>query len=87
MTLLQRLASRGQEITDFDTLEIWGIKIFRQGRHTIHEQCEPEDATYWTVFGHLRRGGLDDFKDFRTEAQAEKFGDRLLKRYPHLTKF
>jgi hypothetical protein len=87
MTLLQKLASRGQKITDFDTLDISGIKIFRQGRKTFHEQCEPDEADYWSVFGHLRRGGLDDFRDFRTQAQAEKYHHQLLKRYPHLRKF
>lgn len=68
MTLLQKLASRGEKITDFDTLEISAIKIFWQGRKTIHEQCEPDEANYWTVFGHFRRGGLDDIRDFRTQA-------------------
>ena len=72
---------------DFNTLEISGIKIFRQGRNTIHERCKPNEANYWTVFGHLRRGGVDDFQDFRTQAQAEKYHDRLLKRYPHFSKF
>lgn len=87
MTLLEKLASRGQKITDFDTLELWGIKIFRVGRKTIHEQWERDGANYWTVFGHLRRGGLDDFQDFRTQARAERYQDRLLKRYTHLSKF
>jgi len=87
VTLLQKLASRAQKITDFNTLEVSGIKIFRQGRDTIHERCKPNEANYWTVFGHLRRGGVDDFQDFRTQAQAEKYHDRLLKRYPHFSKF
>jgi hypothetical protein len=87
MTLLQKLASRGQKITDFDTLEISGIKIFRQGRKILHERCEPSEADYWTVFGHLRRGGVEDFQDFRTQAQAEKYHDRLLMLYPHFSKF
>ena len=87
MTLLQKLANRDQKIADFDTLEISGMKIFRQGRKIFHERCEPGEANYWTVFGHLRGGGVDDFQDFRTQAQAEKYHDRLRKLYPHFSKF
>lgn len=33
-------------------------------------QCEPEEAHYWTLYGHLNIGGLEAIGDFETEAQA-----------------
>jgi hypothetical protein len=50
----------------------------------IVEQCEPDQAHFWCVFGHLRTGGVDAFEDFATEAEAIAFLDRLIAAYPHL---
>jgi hypothetical protein len=46
------------------------------------EPCAPEDAHFWTVYGHYRTGGVDAFEDFKTEAIA--FHNRLIATYPHL---
>jgi hypothetical protein len=75
-----------QNIRDFDALEIHpcvGVGTDSLD-NLIVEQCEPEDAHFWSVFGHLRTGGTDDFEDFATEAEAIAFHDRLLAAYPHL---
>jgi hypothetical protein len=36
------------------------------------------------VYGHFRAGGVDDFEDFATEAEAVAFHDRLIAAWPHL---
>lgn len=75
-----------QNIREFDALEIHPCMVIGNDGmdDPIVEQCEPEDAHFWCVFGHLRSGGLDDFEDFATEAEAIAFHDRLVAVYPHL---
>ncbi|MCB1094686.1 MAG: hypothetical protein KDN22_03810 [Verrucomicrobiae bacterium] len=51
------------------------------------EQCKPEEADLWSVFGHLVEGGLECFGDFPTEAEATSFALLVLNAYPHLNKF
>jgi hypothetical protein len=75
-----------QNIRSFDALEIHPCAIVASdgdGMEVV-EQCEPEYAHFWTVFGHYRTGGVDDFEDFATEAEAVAFHDRLIATYPHL---
>ena len=73
-------------IGDFDALEIHPCIVIGKDslNKEIVEQCEPEDAHFWTVYGHLRTGGVDAFEDFATEAEAVAFRDRLIADYPHL---
>jgi len=76
-----------QNIRDFDALEIHPCIVIGNDNldSQIVEQCEPDDAHFWCIFGHLRTGGLDDFEGFATEAEAIAFCDRLTVAYPHLT--
>ena len=75
-----------RDIRDFDALEIHPCAVIGNDNtdNLIVEQCAPEDAQFWCVFGHLRSGGLDDFEDFATEAEAIAFHDRVIAAYPHL---
>lgn len=75
-----------QNIRDFDALEIHPCAVIGYGEDgtEIVEPCEPKDAAFWTVYGHLRTGGVDAFEDFATEAKALAFHDRLIAAYPHL---
>jgi len=75
-----------QHIRDFDALEIQPCVVVGHGslNSEIVEPCEPEDAHFWTVYGHFRTGGVDAFEDFATKAEALAFHDRLLTLYPHL---
>ena len=75
-----------QNIRDFDALEIHPCAVIRHDSmaNEIVEQCAPEDAHFWTVYGHLRSGGVDAFEDFATEAEALAFHDRVIAAYPHL---
>jgi hypothetical protein len=75
-----------QNIRDFDALEIHPCAVIGNDSldNPIVEQCEPEDARFWSFFGHLRTGGMEDFEDFATEAEAIAFRDQLIATYPHL---
>lgn len=73
-------------IWEFDGLEIHPCAVVGFGgmHDEIVEICHPEEADFWTVFGHYRRGGIDDFRDFGTEAEAQAFHDELISVFPHL---
>jgi hypothetical protein len=75
-----------RNIRDFDAIEIHPCTVIGNDsmENAIVEQCEPEDAHFWCVFGHLRTGGLDDFEDFASEAEAITFHERLIAAYPRL---
>lgn len=85
-----------RDIKLYDGLEIHPVAdSFDEGRHpprptcagpdnTWFEQCEPEEAKAWSVFGHLIAGGVECFEDFDTEAKALRFAQKLLDAYPHL---
>ena len=46
----------------------------------------PEEAAFWTVYGHYKTGGVDAFEDFPAEGEALAFHDRLIVAYPHLSR-
>jgi hypothetical protein len=48
------------------------------------EQCTPEEADFWSVYGHLREGGVLCLEDFTTEAEARAFAETLLSAWPWL---
>ncbi len=68
------------DIRAYDGLEIQpchtvGFCRRRQGdRRTV----EPEQAQFWTVYGHCREGGVNAFEDFPDPAAARAFAGRLL---------
>jgi hypothetical protein len=74
------------QICEFDALEIHPCVIVARDSlgADILAPCDPEEAAVWTVYGHYRTGGTDDFADFRTEAEALVFHDRLIALFPHL---
>jgi hypothetical protein len=71
---------------EFDALEIQPCTVVGHGgmNEELVEPCEPEDAAFWTVYGHFRTGGVDAIEDFPSEAEAVAFRDRLIAAYPHL---
>ena len=75
-------------IRQFDTLEIHPCKVIGKDSSgkDIVEQCRDDEAEFWTVFGHLKTGGVDDFGDFATETEAQAYHDRLVACYPHLAR-
>jgi len=81
------LSPRGLlEIREFDALEIHPCAVIgHDGMGTeLVEPCAPEEAHFWTVYGHYRTGGVNDLADFATEGEAHAFHDRLISIYPHL---
>ena len=50
----------------------------------IVEVCEPDEADFFTVYGHCREGGVTAFEDFQTVIAAREFAERLLETYPNL---
>jgi hypothetical protein len=73
-------------IRNFDAVEVHPCCVvgMAAGGPEIVETCPPEDAHFWSVYGHYVTGGLDCFEDFPTEAEAEAFAARLRRTYPHL---
>jgi len=72
-------------IRDFDALEIEPCAVVGDSKWgEIVEPCGPEDAHFWTVYGHYRTGGVDALRDFPTAARARAFHDELVKAFPHL---
>src|SRR5580704_12872697 len=74
-----------RNIRSFDALEIHPCAVVGHDSMggEIVEPCEPDDAHFWTVYGHYRSGGVDAFEDFKTEAEAVAFHDRLIAVYAH----
>ena len=72
-------------IQEYDAVEVHPCRVtgFADGQELI-EQCEPEAADFWSVYGHCRTGGLSCFEDFPCEAAANAFAARLRQTYPHL---
>ena len=58
------------DIQKWDTTEVHPIIILPDG---CHDHCEPNEATYWSVFIHFEGGGLENIADFGTEAMANEF--------------
>ena len=45
---------------------------------------DPEGAFFWSLFGHLREGGVECFEDFSSEPEALEFARKLYQEYPNL---
>ena len=54
---------------------------------TCGEICEPHEAHFWALYGHLNEGGIESLQDFATEAEAHCFALKLLNAHPHLQKY
>jgi hypothetical protein len=77
-----------RRIREFDALEVAPCRVVGHDSfgNDIVEPCDdaPQEAAFWTVYGHYKTGGVDAFEDFATEAEALAFHDRLIAAYPHL---
>ena len=59
----------------YDALDIHGIQ--RICGYQCWEQCEPNEAEMWSLFGHLNTGGLECIGDFHSLDAAEQAQLRL----------
>ena len=57
-------------INKFDDFEVWPVKAWSEGGQSICEQCKPEEASFWSVYGHLKTGGLECLQDCVNEKTA-----------------
>jgi hypothetical protein len=73
-------------ILEFDGLEIHPVRERTDARDGFRscEQCTPEKANFWSVYGQLRAGGVLCLEDFKTEADARAFAESLLHAWSHL---
>jgi hypothetical protein len=69
-------------IRDYDALEVHPCCAISDANAV--EICQPDDAAFWSVYGHCRTGGIEFLEDFATEAEARAFMHRIKKVYPHL---
>lgn len=57
-------------VTDpFNEIEIHPCRVIDHST----EQCEPDEAHFWSLYLHLVEGGLNCIADFSTRTQAESF--------------
>jgi antirestriction protein len=87
-----------KEIQTCDGLEIHPVRdqnwndaeqgprpFVQTGDNETHcEPCQPHEAHFWSVYGHLKEGGILCFEDFASETEAEAFARKLYAAYPHL---
>ena len=78
-----------RDIHSFDGLEIHPVRelIDEDDGSSYCEQCEPHEAQFWSVYGHLIEGGVLCFEDFPSQAAARAFAETLLAAWPHLRTF
>lgn len=70
-----------ESIQKFDQIEYHPCKEFTgtDSFEKFVEQCEPEEAEFWSVYGHLPGGGLSCIADVDTEQEAKEFAEFLQK--------
>ena len=68
------------EITDaifceFDNYEIWPCILLNPYDPTGFDRCEANDPdiAFWSVYGHLRTGGLECISDHETYEEAWEY--------------
>lgn len=62
----------------FDGLEIQPIASYEQEDGTTWcEPCSPEEAEFWSAYGHLKEGGVFCIGDFATESLARAYAEAV----------
>ena len=61
------------DIQHFDGFEYHPCTLHYIGDQEIVEQCEPEEAEFWSVYVRLIEGGLSCIADFDTEQECIEF--------------
>lgn len=78
-----------QTIRSYDGLEIAPVAEYenKDGSKFCERVDAPEEAHFWSIYGHLTEGGVECLEDFSTEDEALAFAERLLSVYPNLHKY
>ena len=56
-----------EDLEQFQNTEVHGVANIDGNE----EQVEDNEAEYFTLFGHLKAGGLDTIADYKTREEAE----------------
>src|ERR1700728_5246549 len=67
-----RVVAVGGPIEPFDAYEIHGCIQITENGHTWIEQCEDNEAQFFTLYGHIPNQGVDAIGDFKTRELAEE---------------
>ena len=71
---------------DFNNYEVGACVLLNSGDPTQFDRCDGNhpDITFWSVFGHLRTGGLECISDHETYEEALEFMEtlQLMRRSP-----
>lgn len=84
-----------KDIEDFDGLEVCPVrdlawddeKMGERPFTTSHdcetrcEPCAPQEAHFWSVYAHLKTGGLFCLEDFPTQEQAKAYAENIFEQY------
>ena len=61
----------------FDIYEIHGVHEFSDDGRTFCEQVPDDQATFWTLYGHIDGEGVEAIGDFATRQHAEETFQRI----------
>jgi hypothetical protein len=61
----------------FDNYEIHGIYECSDNGRTFCEQVTDDQATFWTLYGHINGEGVQTIGDFDTKEHAEEVFQRI----------
>lgn len=77
-----------ETIHNYDGLELSPVAEYedKQGDKFCERVDDPNEAQFWSVYGHLREGGVECLEDFYTEQEAAEFANTLLSMFPNLHK-
>ncbi len=77
-----------ETIQSYDGLEIAPVGEYedKDGSKFCERVDDPQEAHFWSVYGHLPEGGVECLEDFATEQEAIAFSKQLLSIYNVLHK-
>ena len=77
-----------ETIHDYDGLELAPVAEYedKDGFKFCEPVDDPQEAKFWSVYGHMPEGGVECLEDFPTKARAEDFAGSLLSIFPNLHK-
>ena len=85
--IFQEIHAREKSIARFDGLEVSPVAEFTDNGTPYCERVEnPTEAHFWSLYGHLRDGGVECLEDYDTETEAILAANALLEKYSNLLK-
>ena len=83
--IFQQINSWNQSIVGYDGLELSPVAEYADFGSSYCERVEdPGEAQFWSLYGHLRKGGVECIEDFNTEAEGLSAAKHLLALYQNL---